>query len=154
MATISTTGTTKLTAGDAATIVALALKRVTNKAGQPRARIRMTYKTFRRLTGRRIGGASFVTGFTDELMKLGWLMVRMPSAYGFVSAASLSDWRLAKSDRIAEELKRVEEGFSAEALESARQELKGSRDIVASPNNSNGAAPRRREKAAASASGK
>ena len=98
----------------------------------------MSHKTFRRLTGRRIGGASFVREFTKELMNLGWLMVRMPSAYGFVRAASLAKWPLTKSDVIAEELKLIGEGSLTEALENARQELGGSGDVDNSSNNPSG----------------
>ncbi|ESX27589.1 hypothetical protein X765_19595 [Mesorhizobium sp. LSHC440B00] len=101
----------------------MALQRTKNKAGQPRTRARMSYKTFRRLTGRRIGGAKFVREFTAEMMNLGWLMVRMPSAYGFVRAASLDKWQLTKSDAVAQELKLINEGAVAEALDIARQEL-------------------------------
>ncbi|MER8959595.1 hypothetical protein [Mesorhizobium sp. M0701] len=126
MNTVSPIATPSVSLSDAATLVALTLKRTTNKAGQPRTRARMSYKTFRRLTGRRVGGAAFVRGFTEELLKLGWLMVRMPSAYGFVRAASLDKWRLIKSNTVTEELKVIKEGSAAKALESARQELAGS----------------------------
>ncbi|MER8859174.1 MULTISPECIES: hypothetical protein [unclassified Mesorhizobium] len=123
MDTVSATATPNVSQGDAAALVALALQRTKNKAGQPRTRARMSYKTFRRLTGRRIGGAKFVREFTAEMMNLGWLMVRMPSAYGFVRAASLDKWQLTKSDAVAQELKLINEGAVAEALDIARQEL-------------------------------
>ncbi|WP_274631315.1 hypothetical protein [Arvimicrobium flavum] len=131
---------------DAAKLVALALERTTSKVGRPRNRIRMSYRTFRRLTGRRIGGASFVKGFTTELMNLGWLMVRMPSAYGFVRAASLAKWPLTKSDVIAEELKLIEEGSRMEVLEYARQELDGSGDVAHLIRQPQGASTGRRKK--------
>lgn len=135
MDTVSPTATPTVSLNDAATLVALTLKRTTNKAGQPRTRSRMSYKTFRRLTGRRVGGAAFVKGFTEELLKLGWLMVRMPSAYGFVRAASLDKWPLSKSKMAAEELKLIREGCLAKALDNAREELGESSDVHNSSDN-------------------
>ena len=146
MAYISSSDTPNISLIDAATLVALTLKRSTNKAGRPRIRIRMSYKTFRLLTGRRIGGASFAREFTKELMNLGWLMVRTPSAYGFVRAASLAKWPLTKSGVIAEELKLIGEGSLKEALENARQELGGSGDVDSSSNNLKGPTGGKEEK--------
>jgi hypothetical protein len=123
MDTVLATATPNVSQGDAAALVALALLRTKNKAGEPRTRVRMSYKTFRRLTGRRIGGARFVREFTAEMMNLGWLMVRMPSAYGFVRAASLDKWPLTKSNVVAKELELIGEGSLSEVLDNARQEL-------------------------------
>ncbi|MER8980558.1 hypothetical protein [Mesorhizobium sp. M0510] len=83
----------------------------------------MSYKTFRRLTGRRTGGAKFVREFSAEMVNLGWLMVRMPSALGFVRATSVDKWPRTKSNLVAKELKLIDDGALEEALNIARQEL-------------------------------
>lgn len=56
-------------------------------------------------------------------MNLGWLMVHMPSGYGFVRAASLDKWPLTKSNVVAKELKLIGEGSLAQVLDNARREL-------------------------------
>ncbi|MBZ9661139.1 hypothetical protein LB523_19015 [Mesorhizobium sp. ESP-6-4] len=141
MKTVSTTDRPNVSLRDAATLVALALKRTTNKAGQPRIRARMSSKTFKRLTGRRIGGANSAKEFTEELSNLGWLMVRMPSAYGFVRSASLTKWPLTKSNVIAKELEQIGGESEAKALDDARRELGGSID-VGGPSNASDASNR------------
>ncbi|MER8986350.1 hypothetical protein NKK52_17600 [Mesorhizobium sp. C277A] len=129
MDTVSPTAAPNVSLSDAATLVALTLKRTTNKSGQLRTRVGMSHNTFRRLTGRRVGGAAFVRGFTKELMKLGWLMVRTSTGYGFIRADSLDKWALTKSAVVAEELKLIGEGLLSEVLERARQELSGPGDV-------------------------
>jgi hypothetical protein len=109
----------------------------------------MSYKTFRRLTGRRIGGARFVREFTEEMMNLGWLMVRMPSSYGFVRAASLDKWPLTKSNVVAKELKLIGEGSLAEVLDKARRELGESTDAGSASSALNGSTRKKRDKAEA-----
>ncbi|ESX21395.1 MULTISPECIES: hypothetical protein [unclassified Mesorhizobium] len=138
MDTVLATATPNVSQGDAAALVALALQRTKNKAGEPRTRARMSYKTFRRLTGRRIGGAKFVREFTAEMVNLGWLMVRMPSAYGFVRAASLDKWPLTKSNVVAKELKLIGEGSLSEVLDNARRELGEATDASGARNGSTG----------------
>ncbi|ESX11379.1 MULTISPECIES: hypothetical protein [unclassified Mesorhizobium] len=146
MDTVSATATPNVSQGDAAALVALALQRTKNKAGEPRTRARMSYKTFRRLTGRRIGGAKFVREFTAEMVNLGWLMVRMPSAYGFVRAASLDKWPLTKSDVLAQELKLIGEGSITEVLDSARRELGKATDDSSASSAPNGSTRKKGEK--------
>ena len=146
MDTVLATKTPNVSQGDAAALVALTLQRTRNKAGEPRTRVRMSYKTFKRLTGRRIGGAKFVREFTEEMMNLGWLMVRMPSSYGFVRAASLDKWPLTKSNVVAKELELIGEGSLAEVLDNARRELGGSPDVDTSSNSPSEPTPERREK--------
>ena len=146
MDTVLATTTPNVSQGDAAALVALTLQRTKNKAGEPRTRVRMSYKTFKRLTGRRIGGAKFVREFTEEMMNLGWLMVRMPSAYGFIRAASLDKWPLTKSNVVAKELKLIGEGSLAEVLDNARRELGEATDVVNSPDAPNGPIRGEREK--------
>ncbi|TIM19092.1 MAG: hypothetical protein E5Y74_23835 [Mesorhizobium sp.] len=146
MDTVSPTATPNVSQGDAAALVALTLQRTKNKAGEPRTRARMSYKTFRRLTGRRIGGAKFVREFTAEMMNLGWLMVRMPSAYGFVRAASLGKWPLTKSNVVAKELKLIGEGSLSEVLDNARRELGEATEASSALSSLNGPTPKKREK--------
>lgn len=146
MDTVLATTTPTVSQGDAAALVALTLQRTKNKAGQPRTRVRMSYKTFKRLTGRRIGGAKFVREFTEEMMNLGWLMVRMPSSYGFVRAASLDKWPLTKSNVVAKELKLIGEGSLAEVLDKARRELGESTDVSSASSALNGATRKKRDK--------
>ncbi|MER9210141.1 hypothetical protein [Mesorhizobium sp. M0771] len=57
------------------------------------------------------------------MMNLGWLMIHMPSGYGFVRAASLDKWPLTKSNVVAKELKLIGEGSLAQVLDNARREL-------------------------------
>lgn len=147
MDTVLATTTPNVSQGDAAALVALTLQRTRNKAGEPRTRVRMSYKTFKRLTGRRIGGAKFVREFTEEMMNLGWLMVRMPSAYGFVRAASLDKWPLTKSNVVAKELKLIGEGSLAEVLDKARRELGEATHASSASSALNGSTPKKREKA-------
>ena len=147
MDTVLATTTPNVSQGDAAALVALTLQRTRNKAGEPRTRLRMSYKTFKRLTGRRIGGAKFVREFTEEMMNLGWLMVRMPSAYGFVRAASLDKWPLTKSNVVAKELKLIGEGSLAEVLDKARRELGEATHASSASSALNGSTPKKREKA-------
>ena len=150
MGTVSSTDGSNTSLHDAAMMVALALKRTTNKAGQPRIRARMSYKTFKRLTGRRIGSARLVKEFTEELRELGWLMVRMPSVYGFVSTASLNKWPLTKSNVVAEELEQIGGGSLAKVLDNARRELRGSTDVGNSSNPANGSIGEEREEESSS----
>jgi hypothetical protein len=106
----------------------------------------MSYKTFKRLTGRRIGGARFVREFTAEMMNLGWLMVRMPSSYGFVRAASLDKWPLTKSNVVAKELKLIGEGSLAEVLDNARRELAEATAAGSASSVLNGSTRKKRDK--------
>lgn len=149
MDTVLATTTPNVSQGDAAALVALTLQRTKNRAGQPRTRVRMSYKTFKRLTGRRIGGARFVREFTEEMMNLGWLMVRMPSSYGFVRAASLDKWPLTKSNVVAKELKLIGEGSLAEVLDNARRELGEATDASSASSPLNGSTRKKRDKAEA-----
>lgn len=146
MDTVLATKTPNVSQGDAAALVALTLQRTRNKAGEPRTRVRMSYKTFKRLTGRRIGGAKFVREFTEEMMNLGWLMVRMPSSYGFVRAASLDKWPLTKSNVIAKELKLIGEGSLAEVLDNARRELAEATAAGSASSVLNGSTRKKRDK--------
>ncbi len=146
MDTVLATKTPNVSQGDAAALVALTLQRTRNKAGEPRTRVRMSYKTFKRLTGRRIGGAKFVREFTEEMMNLGWLMVRMPSSYGFVRAASLDKWPLTKSNVVAKELKLIGEGSLAEVLDNARRELAEATAAGSASSVLNGSTRKKRDK--------
>lgn len=146
MDSISTGITPSVSLSDAATLVALTLKRTTNKAGQPRTRVRMSDKTFRRLTGRRVRGARVVREFSEQLMNLGWLMVRMPSAYGFLRAAAVAKWPLTKSNVVAEELKLIGSGSLSAALDNAQQELGGSDDLDSPSHDAGDVPPKKVEK--------
>ncbi len=120
-----------LSAADAAMLVALNLHRRGEEDGKPSNRLRVSVKTLRETTGRRRLGGRFFEDFTEELLELGWIVVRTHSAWGFLRASAVMGWPRINTSRISDELDQIASGNLHAVISKAQAELDSHEELSA-----------------------
>jgi hypothetical protein len=114
---------TFITAAEAAILVALNLHRRGEQNGREPKRVRISDKTLREITGRRRLEGRFLEDFSEELLELGWIVVRTHSAWGFLRASAVMGWPRMNSSRISNELAQISAGNLQMVIKSAQDEI-------------------------------
>jgi len=112
-----------ITAAEAAILIALNLHRRGEQNGRELKRVRMSDKTLREITGRRRIGARYLEDFSEELLELGWVVVRTHSAWGFLRASAVMGWPRVNSSRISNELNQISAGSLQMVIKKAQDEM-------------------------------
>ena len=112
-----------LSAADAAILTALNLQRRSEQDGKALNRLRVSVKTLRETTGRHRLGGRFFEDFAEELLELGWIVVRTHSAWGFLRASAVMGWPRINTSRISEELDQIAGGNPHAVISKAQAEL-------------------------------
>jgi hypothetical protein len=111
------------TAAEAAILVALNLHRRGEQNGREPKRVRISDKTLREITGRRRLEGRFLEDFSEELLELGWIVVRTHSAWGLLRASAIMGWPRMNSSRISNELAQISAGNLQMVIKSAQDEI-------------------------------
>jgi hypothetical protein len=114
---------TFITAAEAAILIALNLHRRGEQNGREPKRVRISDKTLREITGRRRLEGRFLEDFSEELLELGWIVVRTHSAWGFLRASAVMGWPRMNSSRISNELAQISAGNLQMVIKSAQDEI-------------------------------
>lgn len=112
-----------ISAADAATLTALNLHRRSEQDGKVLNRVRVSDKTLREITGRRRLDGRFFEDFAEELLELGWVIVRTHSAWGFLRASAVMGWPRINTSRVSEELDQIAGGNLHAVIRKAQAEL-------------------------------
>jgi hypothetical protein len=112
-----------ITAAEAAILIALNLHRRGEQNGRELKRVRISDKTLREITGRRRVEARFLEDLSEELLELGWLVVRTHSAWGFLRASAVMGWPRVNSSRISNELGQISAGNLQTVIKQAQDEI-------------------------------
>ena len=112
-----------ISAAEAAILTALNLHRRGEQDGKVLNRVRVSDKTLREITGRRRLDGRFFEDFAEELLELGWIVVRTHSAWGFLRASAVMGWPRINASRISDELDQISNGNLQSVVGKAQAEL-------------------------------
>ena len=112
-----------ISAADAAILTALNLHRRSEQDGKVLNRLRVSDKVLREITGRRRLRGRFFEDFAEELLELGWIIVRTDTAWGFLRASAVMGWPRMNTSRISDELDQVASGNLHPVIRKAHAEL-------------------------------
>ncbi|WP_046861559.1 hypothetical protein [Microvirga massiliensis] len=123
-----------ISAAEAATLTALNLHRRSEQDGRALNRVRVSDKTLREITGRRRLDGRFFEDFAEELLELGWVIIRTHSAWGFLRASAVMGWPRINTSRISDELDQIAGGNLHSVIRGAQAELDTQREPEADSN--------------------
>jgi hypothetical protein len=117
-----------ISAAEAAILTSLNLQRRSEQDGKVLNRVRVSDKTLREITGRRRLDGRFFEDFAEELLELGWIIVRTHSAWGFLRASAVMGWPRINTARISDELDQITGGNLHSVVRKAQAELDSHRE--------------------------
>ena len=98
------------TAAEAAILLALNAKRKEREAGKEINRLRMSEKTFRKVTGRRRHHPGFLADLNESLADFNWYLILTSDAVGMHKASAVKGWPRINAQRIGREIDDAQAG--------------------------------------------
>ena len=97
-------------AAEAAMLIVLCVRRKEAEAGKDFSRLRVSEKTFARLTRRRRLDGRFLADLNEALLDHNLLVVMTGDAIGLLKASSVTGWPRMTADRLNDELRQLSRG--------------------------------------------
>ena len=98
------------TAAEAATLLALSLKRKEDELTKELSRARISEKTLKRVTGRRRLDQRFIADLNECLLDFDLILVDTGEAIGLLRASSVKGWPRMNANRIIDEIESSRRG--------------------------------------------